>query len=277
MKSGIYKITNLINNKVYIGSSKNLNNRLNKHKSDLNRNIHYNKHLQSSYNKYGSNNFKFEIIRFVNNINLLIRFEQCYINKYKCCDRTKGFNKREKADSNIGNKISKEGRLNMSIAKKKLNLKMHPNTKKALNSCYNPRNNGKLQSLEQRTKRSLLMKEIWKNKTIEEKENLSNKLSKLFKGKKRPDAKFSNEAREKSKLSKLKPIIQYDINMNYIREWNSIKECCETLGLQGSLINKTIKGERANTKGFKFKYKFEANNIGKQGELLETPTFERQK
>ena len=32
---GIYKITNIVNGKVYIGSSKNVEDRINKHKSNL--------------------------------------------------------------------------------------------------------------------------------------------------------------------------------------------------------------------------------------------------
>ena len=47
---GIYKI--IINNKVYIGSSFNIQRRLIQHKSDLKNNRHDNQHLQNAYNKY---------------------------------------------------------------------------------------------------------------------------------------------------------------------------------------------------------------------------------
>lgn len=59
---GIYKITNIINNKCYIGQSTNLKERVNWHKAELKRNRHYNKYLQASYNKYGLENFTFENI-----------------------------------------------------------------------------------------------------------------------------------------------------------------------------------------------------------------------
>lgn len=62
MKKGIYKITNLKNNKVYIGQSENLINREWSHFYWLDRNEHHNEHLQQSYNKHGRNNFKFEIL-----------------------------------------------------------------------------------------------------------------------------------------------------------------------------------------------------------------------
>lgn len=62
MNSGIYKIENLINGKIYIGSSVDLLGRKNAHFSQLNRNIHGNKKLQNSFNKYGKDNFNFKIL-----------------------------------------------------------------------------------------------------------------------------------------------------------------------------------------------------------------------
>ena len=53
---GIYRITNLINSKFYIGSSSNLKKRLYEHQRELNLGIHTNKHLQSAWNKYGEEN-----------------------------------------------------------------------------------------------------------------------------------------------------------------------------------------------------------------------------
>lgn len=59
---GIYKIINLINGKFYIGSSKNLRNRLWKHRSLLRHNKHHNPHLQNSWDKYGEDNFDYCIL-----------------------------------------------------------------------------------------------------------------------------------------------------------------------------------------------------------------------
>ena len=56
-KPGIYKITNKINNKIYIGSSYSISKRISEHKYQLRRNSHPNIHLQSSWNKYGEDNF----------------------------------------------------------------------------------------------------------------------------------------------------------------------------------------------------------------------------
>lgn len=60
-KSGIYYITNKVNNKVYVGSSVNLSRRKNKHFSELRCGVHTNIHLQRAFSKDGEANFTFEI------------------------------------------------------------------------------------------------------------------------------------------------------------------------------------------------------------------------
>ena len=59
---GVYKITNVINDKFYIGSSKDIQNRWYQHKKSLDDGVHGNEHLQNAWNKYGGENFKFEVI-----------------------------------------------------------------------------------------------------------------------------------------------------------------------------------------------------------------------
>lgn len=78
---GIYKILNLKTKKYYIGSSKNISKREKCHFSRLKNNNHVNKHLQSSFNKYGIDNFKFEIVEEMNiyNKEKLLELEQHYI------------------------------------------------------------------------------------------------------------------------------------------------------------------------------------------------------
>jgi group I intron endonuclease len=60
---GIYKITNLVNNKVYIGQSWNIEKRLYDHKCYFTRDTMVRDHLYKSFLKYGSESFKFEIIQ----------------------------------------------------------------------------------------------------------------------------------------------------------------------------------------------------------------------
>lgn len=62
MNSGIYTITNLVDNKVYIGYALMFNTRKSDHWDKLKRNKHKNIYLQRAWNKYGEDNFSFEIL-----------------------------------------------------------------------------------------------------------------------------------------------------------------------------------------------------------------------
>jgi group I intron endonuclease len=75
---GIYKITNKINNNSYFGSSKDIERRWLTHKNQLKNNNHHNLHLQRSWNKYGDNNFIFEIVEQCCE-NILFETEQKYL------------------------------------------------------------------------------------------------------------------------------------------------------------------------------------------------------
>jgi len=91
MDSGIYLIKNILDDKVYIGSSINLKSREYKHFWMLRKGIHDNNHLQSSYNKFGEENFKFEILENCEQ-NLLVEKENHYIEKYKSIQGEFGYN-----------------------------------------------------------------------------------------------------------------------------------------------------------------------------------------
>ena len=68
---GIYKITNVVNGKYYVGSSIKLSGRIARHKRELRNNVHPNSKLQRSWNKYGESNFTFEILLFCDEEKLL--------------------------------------------------------------------------------------------------------------------------------------------------------------------------------------------------------------
>ena len=85
MTSGIYYIKNIITEKGYIGSSKNIYRRKNEHFRELRKSKHANKHLQGSWNKYGEESFIFSIV-----INCpeeyIFKLEQWFLSKsnYNC-------------------------------------------------------------------------------------------------------------------------------------------------------------------------------------------------
>lgn len=87
----IYKIRNVINNKIYIGSTNNIKKRWNNHRSKLNNNLHENQYLQQAWNKYGQDNFEFLIIEEVNDENRIEK-EILHIENTKCYERKIGYN-----------------------------------------------------------------------------------------------------------------------------------------------------------------------------------------
>lgn len=75
-KCGIYRIS--CNEHSYIGSSINIYYRLKRHISDLLKNKHANKYMQNAFNKYGKDNFNFEVIEECSKA-VLINTEAAYI------------------------------------------------------------------------------------------------------------------------------------------------------------------------------------------------------
>lgn len=75
---GVYRIKNLINKKCYYGSSKNVEKRWKTHKNQLNKKIHVNSILQRAWDKYGKDNFIFEIVEECE-LEDLFNIEQKYI------------------------------------------------------------------------------------------------------------------------------------------------------------------------------------------------------
>ena len=63
--SGVFQVKNIVNNKVLLGSSLNLEGSLNKHKFMLKIGSHINKALQKDWDEFGADQFAFEILEEV--------------------------------------------------------------------------------------------------------------------------------------------------------------------------------------------------------------------
>jgi len=80
---GVYAIKNIINDKVYIGSTTmSFLKRLQHHVSQLRNNKHKNQYLQNAWNKYGEENFEFSILEICEKNECLTK-EQYYIDSCK--------------------------------------------------------------------------------------------------------------------------------------------------------------------------------------------------
>lgn len=135
MESGIYKITNIVNGKFYIGSSVNIRKRWISHKCDLNKQRHHNRHLQFSFNKHGFDCFKFEVLEQCSR-ELLKDTEQKYLDRIdndKCYNIFKeSYAVNGKNHPMYGRTHSKEARLKIKIARSKQVISHSLETKKKI-------------------------------------------------------------------------------------------------------------------------------------------------
>lgn len=124
----VYKITNLVNNMIYIGQTIDYVNRINHHKNKLKRNSSDCKLLQIDYNKYGLSNFKFEILEKCDKEKLLEQ-ETYWINYYGGVNSDKIYNmvsldycseefKYKMRMNRIGKKLSEEAKHKISVKNK---------------------------------------------------------------------------------------------------------------------------------------------------------------
>ena len=89
---GVYYIKNLIDNKYYIGSSKNIDTRLKTHKQHLLKGCHNCRTLQKDFDRLGEDNFKFDILEVINDEEYLTAYEKYYIYKYNSIVKYTGYN-----------------------------------------------------------------------------------------------------------------------------------------------------------------------------------------
>ena len=115
--SGLYKITNITNGKLYVGSAVDLENRFSTHWASLRYGKHDNSHLQHSWDKYGEASFTFTPLLLCNKEDLLF-YEQRAIDVYQVGDSCYGYNLAPTAGSNLGVKYSEKSKKRMSVWQK---------------------------------------------------------------------------------------------------------------------------------------------------------------
>lgn len=120
---GVYIIQNKINNKVYVGASKDTYNRICDHKVNLRNNVHCNIHLQSAFNKYGENAFMFDILEECDE-SLIFSQENYWCNVLNSHDRRYGYNIDPTNPVGKSN-VSEETKLKMSQNTPKRPVRVH--------------------------------------------------------------------------------------------------------------------------------------------------------
>lgn len=102
-KCGIYCIKNMINNKVYIGKSKNIYKRIHQHIYDLKNNRKdENPYLLKSWYKYGCENFEYFVLEYLEEDEKLVSERELYwMKKFKSLNRKNGYNLRQDSFSRM--------------------------------------------------------------------------------------------------------------------------------------------------------------------------------
>lgn len=173
--SGIYQIRNLINQKRYIGQSCRLVDRRYTHFRLLKLNKEHTPHLQNAWNKYGEDNFVFEVLMYCD-VDKLDFYEQVFIDKLH-----PEYNVRKEATSNRGHKTSEETKMKISKANtgrvyteeqkkrmgdahKGLKRSDEYKEKQSKRMMGHKMNVGKIKSPETLSKLSASLKESWKHR-----------------------------------------------------------------------------------------------------------------
>lgn len=102
-KCGIYCIRNLINNKVYIGKSYNIYQRIAAHIYALNvKSKDENRHLIAAWHKYGRENFEYFVLEYLPLDEELVKNRELYwMEVYNSIDRKFGYNLRKDSSTNM--------------------------------------------------------------------------------------------------------------------------------------------------------------------------------
>jgi group I intron endonuclease len=283
----IYKTTNKLNGKIYIGQ-------------DKNNNPYYfgsGKKLQSAIHKYGKENFTKEVLEECTDENHMNEREIYWISFYNSKDRKLGYNISEggkEGDRKIGQDIAKGGIYNYWLGKygkEEADKRKQSQIEKIIK--HNKDNGTDLTTkgrygiwlekygkeeadrrhLEWRLKISQYqqykMENGWKH-TDESKEKISSaskgrKLSEEVKNKMRkpkPDGFSEKLSKVKKGVSlgpskKRLPVEQFDLNGNFIYTWDSITDAEKELKIYN--ISAACKGKVSTAGGYIWKYKINKN------------------
>lgn len=256
-KIGVYRITNLINGKIYIGSTTNLKRRERTHNNALKSGKHKSTHLRGSSLIYGHENFKFEILEVIeDNFNddfklkiFIEQREQHYLDTllFANCNDNRfyelGYNKRRRAELNTGIKYDKSIHKNMG---RKPGFKMSPE------QAYQnrTRNIGRKDSEETRRKKSEAIKKYRNSPEFKEYLKLH-----PMKGPSEEKKKIASERYSK-------PLFQYDLQGNFIQEHKSVTSCQKDLNIVG--VSNACTGNYTKAGGFVFIYKVDREKMSEE-------------
>lgn len=227
--SGIYQIQSKMHpDRIYIGSAVGLYQRWWVHLCNLKANKHKNKKLQNHFNKYGEQDLQFIVLEECAK-DFLIQREQYYIDTLN-----PWFNICKIAGSMLGFKFSDESKHIMS----KIKIGKPSGRKGVKFSEDHKRNIGK-------AKIGCIPWSKGRNFSGEHRQHLSNAHIGI---------KQSNESKLKKSIALRVPVLQYDLQNNFIRKWDGAITASIELSINQSHISSCRNGGRKTAGGFIWRY-----------------------
>lgn len=257
----IYKITSPSNN-VYIGKTSGLKGRLQNYKR---LNCKDQPRLYNSLLHYGFENHKIEIIdeffstqSYANGKEIMwIRSHMSNLTKWR---EFNGLNLTDGGDGCRGRKASAELSKKLSELRKGrvMSDQTKANISKSLKGLYTSSMKGKKHTDEAKLKMSIARKGKSVGKGRIASDETKAKMSKAKTGKPSPFKGVKKPPEYGKRVSEYhfkKPIVQYDMDGNFISEYESIKKAADVLFICRSNIEKVLHGRWKYTHKFIFKYK----------------------
>lgn len=244
-KGIVYLSTNIVNNKKYVGiTTRGFSKRINEHKYDsLHRENSTKSYFHKAINKYGFENFMFEIIKEIENdnqdnlYNELGLLEKYYINYYSTFDKNKGYNLTLGGEGVSGFVMSQKQKdiISKTHKGKKLSDEHRKIISEFMSSDENPR-------------KGIPMKEETKRKISESHKG-------LLKGEKNPMYGKKREDLSKRNTESGYTILQIDPETNkVIKTWKSLREITRETGWNRSCILDCCNNKCKLSHGFKWEY-----------------------
>ena len=260
---GIYKILNIISDKVYIGQSIDIESRFSAHKHCALK-VKEKHPLYDSIRKYGIQAFEFIIFEKVDNILQLDEREQYWINYYKSNNKNYGYNLRLDCTNNRGCKLSEESRKIFSNRQKKLcqdtdyikNLseksKENWKNKEWRDNCL-AKQKEVTRTLEYRKQNSERTKSLWqnseyRNKMLEARKHSEIKRIQTIEDKKLSDSTYlpkiieqRRQTQVKKGIIKIHLIDKNKVKQLYLEENYRLQDVAKLLKVSYGLLSKFVK------------------------------------
>lgn len=237
----IYKYTNLINGKIYVGQTINEEKRKKYRISCVNSKRSNIQIVEKAIRKYGYENFKYDILEkhyyssledMYNSLDIL---EIYYIDKYE--SYIKGYNETKGGEGSKGYKHSQNTKNKIGKAHKgKIIPEWH-------RKRISEKNSGR--KLTEEHIKQISIKNSGKHFSKEHRDKIS---------KGRKGIIISEETRKKMSEARKIPINQYSLDGIFIRQFGSIKEAAEYINGDSRHICRSLKNFKFTHKGYRWKY-----------------------